>query len=199
MGEPAEASAPVDATTKLSAAIWTFPNVISMLRIALIGAFTVLLISHQDALAFTTLALAAVSDFADGYLARKWNQVTALGRLLDPAADRLLTVAVVLGLATRDILPWWFVVVVLLRDATVGLALLWGKRKSVATAQVTFMGKLATLLLYIFLPLAYLAYDRWDMVHGLAIVGATASSALYWWAGIGYVRDIRTRVRNPAR
>ncbi len=161
-----------------------------MARIALIVVFAWLIITERDGWAIAALAAAGVSDFLDGFLARRWNQVTALGKILDPAADRLLTIAVVLALAWRDIVPWWLVFVLLTRDAVVGIALLIGRSRGASAPQVTFIGKLATALLYVFLPLSYLAYDRWDPVHVLAIVGATVTSALYWAAGLRYVREI---------
>lgn len=179
----------------LSHAIWTVPNVISALRIVLIVVFAVLLANHRDGWAIAVLAIAGISDFLDGYLARRWNQVTALGRVLDPAADRILTVAVVLGLALRGIIPWWLVVVLLLRDVVVGAALVIARRRGVNTPQVTFIGKLATLLLYVTLPLAYLCFDRWEVLYMIALIGATGSAVVYWWAGIGYVHDVRARSR----
>lgn len=177
--------------------MWTVPNVISMLRIALIAVFAVLLVRHRDGWAITALAAAGVSDFLDGFLARRWNQITALGRVLDPTADRLLTLAVVIGLGLRGILPWWLVAVLLVRDALVGIALLVGARRGVGTPQVTFVGKSATFGLYVFLPLAYLAqHDAgWTAV---ALWGAAASAAAYWWAGIGYVADVARRSRAAA-
>ncbi|WP_430866739.1 CDP-alcohol phosphatidyltransferase family protein [Demequina aurantiaca] len=180
----------------ISDAIWTIPNAISALRILLIVVFVVLLGNHQDGWAIAALAIAGISDFLDGYLARRWNQVTKLGRLLDPAADRILTVAVVLALAVRGIVPWWLVVLILLRDLVVGVALAIGKRGGVSTPQVTFIGKLATLLLYFALPIAYLCYDRWDQLYVLALVFTFGATVLYWWAGIGYVLDVRRRSRE---
>lgn len=174
--------------------VWTIPNVISAFRIVLIVVFSLLLATHHDAWAIAALTVAGVSDFLDGYLARRWNQVTALGRVLDPAADRILTVAVVLGLALRSIIPWWLVVILLLRDVVVGVALLVANRRGIASSQVTFVGKLATFLLYLFLPLAYVGFERWDVVHTVAIIGSVGAAVLYWWAGIGYVRDLRMRL-----
>jgi len=104
--------------------VWTIPNIITMARIVLIFIFGYLLVTEQDGWAITVLAIAGVSDFLDGYLARRWNQSTDLGRILDPAADRILTVVVVLGLAYRQIIPWWLVVILLARDVVVGVALL---------------------------------------------------------------------------
>ncbi len=175
---------------------WNIPNVITVLRIVLIGVFGVLLIQGHDAWAITVLAIAGASDFLDGYLARKWNQTTELGRILDPAADRILTVVVVLGLAVRGIIPWWLVGLLLARDAVVGLMLLWGRKAGAAAPQVTLVGKAATAALYVFLPLAYLAYERWPVVHVVSIVGAALAAVLYWWSGWGYVQAIRNGAKS---
>jgi cardiolipin synthase len=180
-----------------SSRVWTVPNVISMVRIALIFVFAVLLASHRDGWAITALVAAGVSDFVDGFLARRWNQVTTLGQLLDPAADRLLTLAVVLGLGLREIIPWWLVGVLLARDVVVGIALLVGKRRGVATPHVTFVGKAATAGLYFFLPLSYLAYGHSDLWHAIGIWGSAASAVVYWYAGIGYVADVARRSHPP--
>jgi cardiolipin synthase len=166
-----------------------------MVRIALLVVFAVLLSRGSDGWAITVLAFAGVSDFFDGFLARRFNQVTRLGKLLDPAADRLLTLAMVIGLPLRGIIPWWLAAVLLARDIVVGVALLLGKRRGVPAPQVTFAGKSATFGLYVFLPLAYLAWDRWDEVHTVAIVGAAVAAAVYWYSGIGYVLESR---RTPA-
>ncbi|HEY5434184.1 MAG TPA: CDP-alcohol phosphatidyltransferase family protein, partial [Candidatus Limnocylindrales bacterium] len=160
--------------------VWTIPNIISMLRIVLIVAFAVLLARRADGWAIIALVAAGVSDFFDGFLARRWNQVTTLGRVLDPAADRLLTLAVVIGLGLRGIVPWWLVAVLLARDAVVGIALLIGRRRGVGTPQVTLVGKAATFGLYWFLPLSYLAYGHSDAWHAIGIWGSAASAAAYW-------------------
>ena len=106
----------------------TVPNGITLARIALIVVFGVLLVARHDGWAITALAIAGVSDFLDGYLARKLNQTSELGRILDPAADRLLTIVVVIGLAWRDIIPWWLLVALLARDVVKGIAMLWVRR-----------------------------------------------------------------------
>jgi cardiolipin synthase len=182
-----------------SNAIWTIPNIISMARIALIVVFVVALIGHRDGWAIAALAAAGVSDFLDGYLARRWNQVTKLGRILDPTADRLLTVAVVLGLGVRGIIPWWLVAILFARDIVVGVALLWARSRGVETPQVTRLGKWATGMLYVALPLSYLAAtgfpdEKW--LYTFAIAGCTAAALAYWVAGLGYVNDVRRRAAS---
>ncbi|MFW7415127.1 CDP-alcohol phosphatidyltransferase family protein [Demequina sp. SO4-18] len=183
---------------QFSSAVWTVPNVISMVRIALIGVFGWLLVAGHDLWAVAALAAAGVSDFLDGFLARRWSQVTALGRLLDPAADRLLTIVVVIALALRGAVPWWLVAILLARDAMVAIVVMVGHSHRVSSPQVTFTGKAATAALYVFLPLAFLAFERWDGVHVAAIVGACAAAGLYWISGIAYVRDVAARARSTA-
>lgn len=167
---------------------WTVPNVITLVRIVLIFVFGALLLAEHDAWAIAVLGVAGVSDFLDGYLARKWKQTSDLGRILDPAADRILTVVVVLGLSFREIIPWWLVVFLLARDLVVGIALLIAKRRGRATPHVTFIGKAATFGLYVALPLSFMAFERWPTVHSLALILAVVAGLLYWWSGLGYVR-----------
>ncbi len=169
----------------------TLPNVITIVRMALMVVFVVLLARHADAWAITALAVAGLSDFLDGYLARRLGQMSDLGRMLDPVADRLLTVAVVVGLAWRDIIPWWLVAVLLVRDAVLATALLWLVRRGLATPVVTFLGKSATAALYVSLPLAYLAFDRWDSVYTVALWGAAAGALAYWGSAVQYLAQAR--------
>ena len=92
-----------------------------------------------------------MTDYLDGYLARRLHQTSRLGQVLDPVADRLYILAVVIGLALRDVVPWWFAIVLPLRDA-----LLWGlvpvlRTRGYSALPVHFLGKAATFnLLYAF-------------------------------------------------
>lgn len=169
----------------------TLPNAITLVRIALIMVFGALLVARADGWAITALAVAGASDFLDGYLARRLGQTSELGRVLDPAADRLLTVVVVVGLAWREIIPWWLLVVLLARDVVMGLALLWLRTRTRATPTVTWLGKKATFALYVFLPLSYLAFERWEVVHLIAIWGATCAAVAYWGSAVQYLSQVR--------
>ncbi len=183
----------------ISHAVWTVPNLISMARIALIGVFGWLLVTGHDLWAVGALAAAGISDFLDGFLARRWNQVTALGRVLDPAADRLLTIVVIVGLALRGVVPWWLVAVLFTRDALVAVTLIWARGRHLAAPRITFVGKAATAALYFFLPLAFLAFERWDTVYDVAIVGAWMTAGIYWYSGIAYVQDLVRRADKTDR
>src|SRR5882757_3342296 len=100
-----------------STRVWTVPNLLSMLRLAGVPVFLWLVLGPQaDAWALVLLMVAGVTDYLDGYLARRLGQTSQLGQILDPVADRLYILAVVIGLALRDIVPWWFAVILPLRD-----------------------------------------------------------------------------------
>ena len=101
---------------QVSSRILTIPNVLSVVRLALIPVFLVLLLEGQDVLALAVLVISSVTDYLDGILARKLGQVSRLGQLLDPAADRIFIFTTLIGLAVRGIIPWWLLAVVVGRD-----------------------------------------------------------------------------------
>ncbi len=102
--------------------VWTVPNLISMARLAGVPVFLWLVLGPEaDGWALGLLMLSGVTDYLDGYLARKLDQMSTLGQILDPVADRLYILAVVIGLGLREIIPWWVVIILPLRDL-----LLWG-------------------------------------------------------------------------
>ena len=94
----------------------TVPNCISLLRIVSIPFIAVFVSHHKMVLALIVLALSAVSDGLDGLIARSFNQVSKIGQILDPIADRLLIFCSILALGVANIIPWWMLIVVGLRD-----------------------------------------------------------------------------------
>ena len=108
-------------------ATWTPANVITMLRIALVPVFGwVLVVASHDAVAWRLAAtalfvLAALTDRLDGYLARSRGQITALGMILDPLADKLLMGTALVLLSAQDRVAWWMTVVILVREIGITL------------------------------------------------------------------------------
>jgi len=183
--------------------VWTVPNLISMVRLAGVPVFLwLVLVPEADGWALGLLMLAGLTDYLDGYLARKLNQASALGEILDPVADRLYILAVVLGLALREIIPWWVAVILPLRDL-----LLWGlvpflRTRGYSALPVHFLGKAATFnLLYAF-PLLLLG-DGTGVVASLAEVFGWAFAiwgiGLYWWAGVLYAWQVRRLLAETER
>ncbi|HQE46939.1 MAG TPA: CDP-alcohol phosphatidyltransferase family protein, partial [Rhodoglobus sp.] len=73
----------------------------------MVPVFLLLVLDGQDALALLVLVISSLTDFLDGYIARTFKQISRLGQLLDPAADRLFIFAALIGLAARGVIPWW--------------------------------------------------------------------------------------------
>lgn len=183
--------------------VWTIPNILSTLRLAGVPLFLWLVLGPEaDAWALVVLMISGVTDFLDGYLARRLDQFSSLGEILDPVADRLYILAVVVGLALRDIIPWWVAIILPLRDL-----LLWGlvpllRTRGYSALPVHFLGKAATFnLLYAF-PLLLLG-EGTGVVPTMAQVFGWAFAfwgiGLYWWAGVLYAWQVRKLLRSTPR
>lgn len=173
----------------------TLPNALTLLRGVLIGVgCAFLLTGPQTAPAIWCLALAGVTDFLDGYLARRLQQSTALGALLDPAVDRIGGVAVPISLAIAGIVPWWLVAILLARDVVVFAGLLLTRAHSTWRQPTSFIGKAATFALFVGLPMLALGSLEVSVaavaqVLGWGITGCGA--ILYWWSALDYLRRMR--------
>jgi cardiolipin synthase len=183
--------------------VLTIPNVISIIRLAGVPLFLwLVLVPEADGWALVVLMLSGISDYLDGYLARRLNQTSQLGQLLDPIADRLYILSTVVGLAVRDIIPWWLAVLLPMRDV-----FLWGlvpflRTRGYSALPVHFLGKAATAnLLYAF-PLLLLG-DGVGMLATLADVFGWAfaiwGTGLYWWAGLLYAWQVRKLLADQDR
>jgi cardiolipin synthase (CMP-forming) len=180
----------------------TVPNALSVLRLVLVPAFFWLILRGHDGWALAVLMLSGISDYLDGTLARRWGQVSRVGQLLDPAADRLYIFSTLLGLALQDVIPWWLVILLVSRDVLVALTIPVLARHGYGPLPVHFLGKAATFnLLYAFplLLLAQLGGGTGTAVRPVAWAFAGWGTALYWWAGWLYVRQTVALVRpSPA-
>jgi cardiolipin synthase (CMP-forming) len=179
---------------QVSSRILTVPNVLSVVRLALIPVFLVLLLEGQDALALATLVLSSVTDYLDGILARKLGQVSRLGQLLDPAADRIFIFATLIGLALRGIIPWWLLAVVVGRDVMLLILGIVLANFGYGPIPVHNLGKMATFCLLLALPLFMVAqaFPAVATVAGpLGWAFALWGAFLYWWAGGIYLLEAR--------
>ena len=187
--------------------VFTIPNVLSMARLVGVPLFLWLVLwpvfggPNNDGWALLVLALSGVSDYLDGKLARRWNQVSNLGRILDPAADRLYILSTLVGLTWRGILPLWLPAVLVARELLL-LVMVWLlDRHGYAPPQVNFLGKAATFNLMYAFPLLLLS-DGSGLIASLAAIFGWAfagwGTALYWWAGILYVVQVRRLIKADA-
>ena len=185
----------------VSSRVLTIPNAISFVRLLLVPVFAVLLATGADGWAILVLAVSGASDWLDGVLARRLGQVSKLGQLLDPAADRLFIIVTLVALALRDVVPWWLLIVLVLRDVVLGIMLLVLGRAGYAPLPVHLAGKAGTFALLYAFPLLLLA--EWDSWVGVVagVVGwafALWGVALYWFAGGLYLAQAARLLRAPA-
>ncbi|WP_088283419.1 CDP-alcohol phosphatidyltransferase family protein [Kineosporia sp. A_224] len=177
--------------------VWTLPNALSVLRLVLVPVFAWLILNRYDGWALVVLMTSGISDYLDGRLAREWGQVSRLGQLLDPFADRLYILSTLLGLAYREVIPWWLVAAVVGRDVLLAFTIPVLARYGYGPLPVFFLGKAATLnLLYAF-PLLLLAQGdnvAATVAQPVAWAFAWWGTVLYWWAGWLYVRQVRAVV-----
>jgi cardiolipin synthase len=181
------------AAADLQSRILTVPNAISVARLAGVPVFLWLVLGpHADGWAVLLLIAAGISDWLDGKIARAWNQQSHLGRMLDPAADRLYIAATLAALALRAIIPWWLVGLLVAREVVLGAALLALRRRSWEPLQVSLVGKAATMCLLYAFPLLFLGAHAGAWALTARVAGwafAIWGSALYWWAAVLYLQQ----------
>ena len=180
--------------------ILTVPNVLSVIRLLGVPLFLwLVLVREADGWAVLVLAVSGVTDYLDGKLARRWNQVSRVGQLLDPLADRLYILSTIVALTLREIIPVWFAVLLIARDVFLLLLVPVLRRRGLTALPVHFLGKAATFCLLYALPLLLLG-DGDSTVALLARVFGWAFGiwglVLYWWAGVLYAMQARRLLKS---
>jgi cardiolipin synthase len=192
-----------DDTVAVGHRVLTIPNVISIVRLAGVPLFLwLVLVPEADGWALAVLFLSGLSDYADGYLARRLDQTTRVGEILDPVADRLYILSTVIGLAARGIIPWWVAALLPARDAFLWCLVPFLRTRGYSSLPVHFLGKAATAnLLYAF-PLLLLG-DATGTLPLLAKIFGWAFAiwgvGLYWWAGLLYAYQVRRLLADTTR
>ncbi len=177
----------------------TVPNVISLIRIALIPVFVWLLFGKDDrAAAAYLLAVLGITDWIDGYIARRYDQVSTVGKILDPTADRLVFLVGVLAIALDGSVPIWIAALTLVREAVVALVALLLASLGARRIDVTFIGKTATALLLIAYPGFLMSHADvgWAPIAGVvAWVTVIPGLVCSYISAAGYVPVAREAVR----
>ncbi len=187
-------------TLEVGTQIFTVPNLLSFARLILVPVFLVLVITGEDLLALVVLIISSATDFLDGLLARSLNQVTRLGQLLDPAADRLFIFAALIGLAVRGVVPWWLAAIVIGRDVVLLVAGIVLANFGFGPLPVHHLGKIATFCLLYALPILMVGQAFEVAAPISAPIGwafAIWGAFLYWWAGVIYIVETARVVKIP--
>lgn len=189
----------------VSERILTVPNVLSFLRLLVLPVVYVMLVRAEWMTAFVLLAIFASTDWLDGYIARKFDQVTKLGKLLDPISDRFLVVVVGVGMIVSELVPWWVIVALIVRDLFVMSGGLYLISQRLTPPPVTRVGKAATFGLMWALPSFILAAalgdgpsDPQPIWQGFAWFAWATNTVLYYIAAGQYVVAARAQLAERA-
>jgi len=175
--------------------IWTLPNLITAVRLACIPLYIWILFGadRQTAAALLLAALGA-TDWIDGYIARRFHQVSTVGKVLDPVADRILVVTAIITIMVQGAVPIWFGVATLAREVVVSGAVLLLASLGAARIDVLWVGKAGTFALMTAYPLFLVSHGpaTWQSVlHVAAWVIGLLGLALAWVAAGSYVAPAR--------
>ena len=149
--------------------VWNVPNVLTMLRMALIPVFVVLYVKGLRKAALVTFLVASATDYLDGQIARKYNLITDFGKLMDPLADKLMVCTAILCQTIAGVIPWAVCVIVMAKE----LFMVWGSMKMLERGVVVYAniwGKLATCSFILALTLSFF--------HGELLVGTVHVDSL---------------------
>ena len=177
--------------------LWNVPNVVSLVRLALIPLFLWLVVVDQFGWAGLLLGVIGATDWIDGFLARRLGQVTEVGKFLDPLADRIAVIlAVIAGLVT-GVLPAWFAWALIAREVLIGIGAIYGWTRGVTRLDVRYLGKVATLMLYFAITFFYVGVGfEVELLefagHAVGIPGL----AIYYWVAVQYVGDMQRAIRE---
>lgn len=195
---PSEHPAP-GSTAVVGDRVLTLPNLISFVRLVGVPLFLYLfLVARADVAAIVVLAIGGTSDWVDGWLARRLHQVSRLGELLDPLADRLYILATLLAFTAREVVPWQFTAALLARELLLLGSLGVLRRYGYGPPPVHYVGKTATFLLLAAFPILLLAAASPAIATVTAAIGwglAWWGLVLYWVAGAMYVVQASRLVR----
>jgi cardiolipin synthase len=190
-----------DRTTELG--ILTVPNAITMVRLLCLPVFVWLVFgAKEQTAAAIVLAVLGATDWVDGYVARRFHQVSTVGKVLDPTADRLLVGTAVVVIIIHHAVPLWFGVITLVREALVGLLVLVLAGLGAARIDVLWVGKAGTFGLMFAYPAFLLGHGTasWqDPIRAFAWVAGIGGLTLAWIAAAAYVRPARAALAAGRR
>ncbi|MGA9076946.1 MAG: CDP-alcohol phosphatidyltransferase family protein [Acidimicrobiales bacterium] len=193
--DPSTGAATTGDADALLARVWTLPNAITVSRLVLLGAFIAALFPlHERVVAFFLLAVTGITDFLDGYIARHHNQVTTIGKIIDPSVDRVVLITSVVCVVAFGAVPVWLAVVVLGREVIVSATVLVLAALGAARIDVNWFGKAGTFGLMCDLPLFVLAHGPGGWTHAVEITAwviVVPALAFSFWGAVLYVPAAR--------
>jgi len=185
--------------------ILTVPNVLSLLRLLILPWLYLLIVDGQYLTGLVVAGVFASTDWLDGWVARRFDQVTRFGKMLDPASDRLFIITMLVAMVVAGLVPWWLAAALVARDVLLLVGSLFVLESGATPPPVTYLGKFTTFLLMSSFPVllfaGHLAQQDSSFAEPLRIiglVGACVAAVLYWWLAVGYGRAMLAARRAAA-
>jgi len=168
-----------DKIQKLFQNVWTIPNVLTMIRLALIPVFLVLFLQGRPKAALVVFIVASLTDLLDGYLARKLHQVTDFGKLFDPLADKLMVLSAMVCQGIAGVFPWSAIIIVACKELMMVIGGLFMLSKNMVVYS-NYVGKTAQVFFIISLVLAFFHDElaAWGVQLDLIFLWATVALAI---------------------
>jgi cardiolipin synthase len=180
--------------------ILTAPNVITMIRLLCIPLFLWLLFgAHKQTLAAVLLAVLGATDWVDGYVARRYHQVSTFGKILDPTADRILVGTAVISVVVYGAVPLWFGLATIAREVLVSVMVILLASLGAARIDVLWVGKAGTFGLMFAYPTFLLGYGDAGWQEPIRVIGwvtGLIGLGLAWWAAGSYIGPARRALRE---
>jgi cardiolipin synthase len=180
--------------------ILTVPNVITLVRLLCIPLYLWLLFgAHRQTVAAVLLAVLGATDWVDGFVARRYGQVSTFGKVLDPTADRILVGTAVISIMVYGAVPLWFGLATIAREVLVSAMVLVLASLGAARIDVLWVGKAGTFGLMFAYPTFLLGYgtaDWQEPIRVIAWVTGLVGLALAWWAAGSYIGPARRALRE---
>ena len=182
--------------------VFTIPNILSMFRICLIPLFVYLYVNQNDMRAFAILVISGLTDVVDGFIARRFNMISAVGKALDPISDKLTQAAMLWCLLNRFDAMWIPFILMIFKELFSAFAAFLAIKHSGEVHGADWHGKLTTLSLYTMMALHIL----WptmppvlsNLLVGMCVVFMIMSLVLYSIRNLGMVKKFKNKGEKKA-
>lgn len=187
---------PVVPTEGLFSRVWTVPNLLTVSRLALLPVYVSWLADHRYVAGAWFLGALMWTDFFDGWIARKFNQTSELGKVLDPVADRVIFGVGVIAAMIHGAFPGWFGAVVLVREGSIAALMLGATALGMERFPVTTAGKRATFLMMCAVSWLILGAGggSWEVARWMGWTAAVPGTLLSYWTFFRYLPMVRTHL-----
>ena len=179
------------------------PNTLTILRFILVPFIVVFMFQERYVEALIFLILSGLTDVLDGFIARKFNCITNFGKLVDPLADKVTQISILVTLALTNIIPIWFLIIIFLKEALMiaGASFLYGKETVVSSK---WYGKLSTVLFYVAIGSSMIikyfniSFDFAIYIYYIALIATIFSLVMYFndFYRKGYFKKENMKIQN---